>query len=142
MTVLSPSLPPAICTTMSVRSFATCAMCEPSRAWTLAEATPRLNIAGITIPADTTKRPSFIIALRESFIHNSLLIELVLGRSHDQVQCAARSNERVALAIGQRDASARCACIPGGKVVQQLCTPVTANVTIKQERDEVINKTF
>src|SRR6266516_4965871 len=72
MTVLSPSLPPAICTTMSVRSFATCAMCEPSRAWTLAEATPRLNIAVITIPADTTKRPSFIIALREIFTENSL----------------------------------------------------------------------
>src|SRR5215471_6417110 len=138
MTVLSPSLPPAICTTMSVRSFATCAMCEPSRAWTLAEATPRLNIAGITIPADTTRRPSFIIALRESFMNHSLLIELVLRGGHEQVQCAARSTERVALAIGQRDVNARCACIPGGKVVQQLCASITVNVTVEQERDEVI----
>src|SRR6266699_211033 len=120
MTVLSPSFPPAICTTISVRSFATCAVCEPSRAWELAEATPRLNTAGITIPADTTRRPSFIIALRESFILMSPLIELVFGRGHYQVQCATHAIERVALAIGQRDVPACSARIPGGKVVQQL----------------------
>src|SRR5215467_1992985 len=117
MTVLSPSFPPAICTTISVRTFATCAMCEPSRAWALAEATPRLNITGIIIPADTTRRPSFIIALRESFILVSPLIELVFGRGHYQVECAAHAIERVALAIAQHDVPTCSACIPGGEVV-------------------------
>src|SRR5258708_39273600 len=106
MTVLSPSFPPAICTTISVRSFATCAMSEPSRAWELAEATPRLNIAGIIIPADTNRRPSFIIDLRESFILISPLIELEFGRGHYHVQCATHAVDLVALAVRQRDVPA------------------------------------
>src|SRR6266567_6553079 len=67
-TVLRPSFPPAICTTISVRSLADWAKCDPTNACARADATPRLNIAGIIIPADTTNNPSFIIALRVSFI--------------------------------------------------------------------------
>src|SRR5712692_6189415 len=40
----------------------------------MAEATPRLKMAGITIPAETTNIPFFIIALRESCIGNAPFI--------------------------------------------------------------------
>src|SRR5260370_20389497 len=40
----------------------------------MAEATPRLKMAGITIPAETTNIPFFIIALRESCMRNAPFI--------------------------------------------------------------------
>src|SRR6266516_1538833 len=43
-------------------------MRDPSNACARADATPRLKIVGMSIPADTTNKPSFIIALRVSFI--------------------------------------------------------------------------
>jgi hypothetical protein len=51
-----------------VRSLAACEKLDPSKVIALAEATPRVKIDGITIPADTTSMPSRNIALRESFI--------------------------------------------------------------------------
>jgi hypothetical protein len=40
----------------------------PSLAMVLALARPRLKMDGIIMPAETTSMPSFIIALRESFM--------------------------------------------------------------------------
>ena len=62
--VFSPSLPPAICTTTSVRPSAACAQVSPSRAAFCAARTARAKTDGIIMPALTASRPSFIIARR------------------------------------------------------------------------------
>jgi len=66
--VLRPSLPPAICTTMSVRPCAACAHVVPSSAAFAAARTAREKTVGMIMPALTASRPSRIIALRVSCI--------------------------------------------------------------------------
>src|ERR1051326_3897015 len=158
--VLRPSLPPAICTTINVRSVAACAICEPSCACDMAEATPRLKMVGIIIPAETANMPSFIIALRESFIIGNaplcqgdregclyplnagpvLLIEMIFRRGHHQVECAAHAIERIALTAVQGDLGGASTAITGGEVVNQLRPAVAIKRAIIQERCKVIDK--
>src|SRR5581483_1173814 len=96
-------------------------MREPSSDCDMAEATPRLKMAGMTMPADTANMPSFIIALRESFTGNApFLIEMIFRRCHHQVQGAAHAIDGVALAAVQRDARGASAAIAGVEVVNQL----------------------
>src|SRR5450631_191039 len=136
MTVFRPSLPPAICTTINVRSLAACAKWAPCCDKDLAEATPRLKMAGITIPADTTSIPSFIIALRESFImvFPLCLIQMIFGRCHHQVQRATYTVDWIALAIAKRYLLDYFATIARIEVIDEQCTSVCCELAIKQER--------
>src|SRR5581483_1274518 len=136
--VFSPSFPPAICTTISVRLVASWEKLAPSCASVMAEATPRLKMAGITIPAETTSIPSFIIALRDNFIRIPL-VQLILRRGHHQVKRPAHAIEWIRLATAQRD------LLPAGiarrgKVAQHLAAAVVRQGTVEQEGGEVINE--
>src|SRR5258706_15998477 len=139
MTVLRPSLPPAICTTIKTRSLAVCATRESCIACGLADATPRLKIAGMTIPADTTSNPSLIIALRLSFIIFTPLrpiktsVEMVFRRCHHQEQGATHAIEWIALSIGQGYLASSAVTVRGGKVVEQLGSPVAFDIAIEQK---------
>src|ERR1700682_2746108 len=86
----------------------------------MAEATPRLKIAGMTIPADTANMPSFIIALRESFIGNAPLIEVIFRCCHHKVECAAHAIDRIALPAAQGNLRSASTAVFGGEVVNQL----------------------
>src|SRR5712691_330541 len=108
----------------------------------MAEATPRLKIAGMTMPADTANMPSFIIALRESFIENAPLIEMIFRRCHHKVECAAHEIDRKTLAAAQGDLRSASAAVFGGEVANQLSPAVAIERAVIQERGEEINKVF
>src|SRR5450432_3159856 len=99
-------------------------------------------MAGITIPADTTSIPSFIIALRESFImvFPLCLIQMIFGRCHHQVQRATYTVDWIALAIAKRYLLDYFATIAHIEVIDEQCTSVRGELTVEQERSEVIDK--
>src|ERR1700738_4097329 len=103
----------------------------------MAEATPRLKMAGMTMPADTANMPSFIIALRESFIENAPLIEMIFRRCNHKVECAPHAMDRITLAAAQGDLRSASTTVFGGEVANQLSPAVAIECAVIEERGEV-----
>src|SRR5579883_2407449 len=138
--VFSPSLPPAICTTINVRFCAACAQVAPSSAALCEARTARAKIGGIIMPALTASRPSLIMALRESIMAiPRFSVQVILGHGHQEIEHLAHAHRRNRRPASKGERWPFAGLVDG---VVERAAPVAGNVVVEHRRDIVISQVF